>query len=32
MERLFSDPDYQATWKIDAEKKARIGAWVPDCF
>lgn len=32
MERLFSDADYQAAWKIDAEKKARIAAWVPDCF
>lgn len=32
MERLFSDPDYQAAWKIDAEKKACINAWVPDCF
>lgn len=32
MERLFSDPDYQAAWKIDAETKARINAWVPDCF
>lgn len=32
MERLFFDADYQAAWKIDAEKKARIAAWVPDCF
>ncbi|MTE01675.1 ParB/RepB/Spo0J family partition protein [Paracoccus sp. YIM 132242] len=32
MERLFTDADYQAAWKIDAEKKARINAWVPDCF
>ena len=32
MERLFADADYQAAWKIDAERKARINAWVPDCF
>ena len=32
MERLFSDADYQRAWGIDAEKKARIDAWVPDCF
>ena len=32
MERLFADADYQAAWRIDAEKKARIAAWVPDCF
>ena len=32
MERLFTDPDYQRAWQIDAEKKARIDAWVPDCF
>ena len=32
MERLFTDPAYQKAWHIDAEKKARIEAWVPDCF
>ncbi|WP_394227743.1 ParB/RepB/Spo0J family partition protein [Paracoccus marcusii] len=32
MERLFSDAEYQKAWKIDAEKKARIEAWTPDCF
>ena len=32
MERLFTDADYQAVWLIDAEKKVRIDAWVPDCF
>jgi len=32
LEKLFSDPDYQRTWGIDAEMKARIDAWVPDCF
>lgn len=32
LEKLFSDPDYQAAWQIDAEKKARIDAWLPDCF
>ena len=32
MERLFTDAAYQSAWKIDAEKKARIDAWVPDCI
>jgi len=32
IERLFTDADYQAAWRIDAEKKARIEAWVPDCL
>ncbi|MRX50198.1 hypothetical protein GI374_07000 [Paracoccus sp. S-4012] len=32
MEKLFSEADYQAAWRIDAEKKARIDAWEPDCF
>ena len=32
MERLFTDAAYQAAWRIDAEKKARIDAWVPDCI
>ena len=32
MERLFSDAEYQKAWRIDAEKKARIEAWTPDCF
>ncbi|CAM3348237.1 ParB N-terminal domain-containing protein [Paracoccus nototheniae] len=32
MERLFSDADYQRAWQLDAEKKARIDAWTPDCF
>ena len=32
LERLFSDADYQAVWQIDAEHKARIAAWLPDCF
>ena len=32
MERLFTDAAYQAAWRIDAEKKARIDAWAPDCF
>ncbi|TWI27789.1 ParB/RepB/Spo0J family partition protein [Paracoccus sulfuroxidans] len=30
LERLFSDPDTQALWKIDAAQKARIDAWAPD--
>lgn len=29
LERLFTDADYQKAWQIDAEKKARIDAWVP---
>ena len=32
LEKLFSDPDYQRVWGIDAEAKARIDVWVPDCF
>jgi len=32
MERLFSDAEYQKAWRVDAEAKARIDAWVPDCF
>lgn len=32
LEKLFSDPDYQRVWGLDPEKKARIEAWVPDCF
>ncbi|SDL94053.1 hypothetical protein [Paracoccus chinensis] len=32
LEKLFSDPDHQRVWSIDAEKKARIEAWVPDWF
>ena len=32
LEKLLSEADYQAAWRIDAEKKARIDAWVPDCF
>ncbi|RJL01175.1 ParB/RepB/Spo0J family partition protein [Paracoccus aestuarii] len=32
LERLFSDADYQRLWQIDAEKKARIDAWLPDCL
>lgn len=32
MERMSSDPDQQAAWRIDTVKKARIEAWVPNCF
>ncbi|MCZ0963082.1 ParB/RepB/Spo0J family partition protein [Paracoccus benzoatiresistens] len=32
MERLFSDAEYQRAWRITAEAKARIDAWVPGCF
>lgn len=32
MERLFTDPEYQRAWHIDAEKKAIIDAWTPDCL
>lgn len=30
LERLFSDGQTQALWKIDAERKARIDAWAPE--
>lgn len=30
LERLFSDADTQALWKIDAAQKARIEAWAPE--
>lgn len=30
LERLFSDADTQALWKIDAAQKARIDAWAPE--
>ncbi len=30
MERLFSDPEYQAVWGVTPETKARIDAWVPE--
>lgn len=32
MERLFTCSEYQSAWRIDAEKKARIDAWLPGCF
>lgn len=32
LEKLFTDPDYQKAWHIDAEKKARIDAWRPCCI
>lgn len=32
LEKLFSDPDYQRVWGLAGETKARIDAWVPDCF
>ena len=32
MERLFSDAEYQKAWRVTPEAKARIDAWVPDCF
>lgn len=32
MEKLFTRADYQSAWRIDAEKKARIDAWRPDCI
>lgn len=31
MERLFADPEHQATWLVTPEQVARIAAWVPDC-
>lgn len=30
LERLFSAPEAQELWKIDAERKARIDAWAPE--
>lgn len=32
MERLFGEPEYQAALGVTADQKARIAAWVPDCF
>lgn len=32
MHDLFHDAEVQATHKVTAEQKARIDAWVPDCF
>lgn len=32
MERLFTDPQYQRAWKVDAEKLARIANWKPGCL
>lgn len=32
MERLFTDPQYQRAWKVDAEKLAHIANWKPGCL
>lgn len=32
LERLFTDPETQKLWQIDAKKKARIDDWVPTGF
>lgn len=32
MERLFSDAEYQAALAVTPDQKARIAAWLPDCF
>lgn len=32
MEKLFHDPDVQKVWKVTPAQKARIDAWVPECF
>ena len=32
MENLFMDAKYQAGMGVTSEQKARIDAWVPDCF
>ncbi len=29
LERLFSDPEHQASWLVTPEQKARLDAWVP---
>ncbi|QFT74877.1 hypothetical protein [Ruegeria sp. THAF33] len=30
--KLFNDPEHQKALRITAEQKARIDAWVPECF
>ena len=32
MHKLFSDPKHQDMCRVTADQKARIDAWVPDCF
>lgn len=32
MHQLFHDADVQAVYKVTPEQKARIDAWVPECF
>lgn len=32
MHKLFSDPKHQKLCRVTAEQKARIDAWVPNCF
>jgi ParB family chromosome partitioning protein len=32
MPKLFNDPEHQKMCGVTAEQKARIEAWVPDCF
>jgi hypothetical protein len=32
MHKLFSDPKHQEMCGVTANQKARIDAWVPDCF
>ncbi|WP_300074482.1 hypothetical protein [uncultured Ruegeria sp.] len=32
LHKLFNDPEHQKALRITAEQKARIDAWVPECF
>ncbi len=32
LHKLFNDPDEQKKRAVTADQKARIDAWVPDCF
>ncbi len=32
MHKLFNDADHQKALGVTAEQKARIDAWVPECF
>lgn len=32
MHKLFNDPEHQKALRVTAEQKAKIDAWVPECF
>jgi ParB family chromosome partitioning protein len=32
MHKLFNDPEHQKALRVSPEQKARIDAWVPECF